>query len=108
MFGIYDRFGYSPQRSISVVVSHTLSASVSDAELDALLAAGDTATLLALASGKPTPQDALPLPPDFTSGQAGGRAGPEPRSPEPLDADFRPREATGDASTNAHESDVLR
>ena len=72
MFGIYDRFGYSPQRSIRVDVSHTLSASVSDAELDALLDAGDTATLLALASGKPTPQDALPLPPDFTSGQAGG------------------------------------
>jgi hypothetical protein len=91
MFGIYDRFGYSPQRSVSVDVSHTLTPSVTDAELDALLAAGDTAGLVALMLGKPAAQTTPPEPPpppDFASDQLGGWAGPGPASPEPLDADF--------------------
>ena len=111
MFGIYDRFGYSPQRSVTVDVTHSLSAGVTDAELDALLAAslaGDPdarATVFALASGKvPTPTTDTPPPSDFTSSQAGGRAGPGPASIELLDADFHPVEDAGDGSANGYES----
>lgn len=87
-------FGMAPTRTVTLDVTHTLSAGVTDAELDALLAAGDTASLLALASGKPLPNASTPpeppRPPDFTSDQLGGRAGPGPTSTEAAHPDPPP------------------
>lgn len=87
-------FGIVPQRAATLTVQHAAPLPVSDAELDALLAAGDMPALLALAAGEPlpprvraavaaaTPPPQTPSPPqDFTSGQPGGRGGRDPSSP---------------------------
>lgn len=106
--GVLARFGMSPQKTINLSLSAPVApASVSDDELDALLAAGDVDALLALASGKPLP---LPggvetvLPGDFTSGQPGGRVVPEPSSPVPPPRKSKPVdhfEGVWKASTSA-------
>jgi hypothetical protein len=124
-FQTLSLFGIAPQRSVTLDVAHTLHTGVSDAELDALLArslAGDDdarATMLALASGKPvpdsTPPPGAPLPPDFTSSQAGGRAGPGPESVEsqdsdfgePQDADYAVRDTAENPSGNGHRDDEI-
>lgn len=56
-FGILDRYGLSPvQRGTLDVTARAVSSSpVTDAELDRLVAAGDVASLLALATGRPVP-----------------------------------------------------
>lgn len=56
-FGILDRYGLSPvQRGTLDVTARAVSSSpVTDAELDALVRAGDVASLLALATGRPVP-----------------------------------------------------
>jgi len=66
-FGILDRYGLSPvTRGTLDVTARAVSASpVTDAELDRLVAAGDVAALLALATGRPVPSATVqPASPD--------------------------------------------
>jgi hypothetical protein len=103
--GIYDRFGFSPQRHVNVeIAERSAIAGVSDAELDALIAAGDMDTLLALASGKPLPTSVPtpPLPRDFPSTQPGGREVSDPPSPRDHDQVVAPVEAAGGVAPNGN------
>lgn len=95
-FGTLATFGITPQRATTLTLQPAPALpAVTDAELEALLAAGDTATLIALAAGKPPPplpaasgiaaHDApYPRPPsqDFSTGQPDGRVGRGPTSSE--------------------------
>jgi hypothetical protein len=81
-FQTLSLFGISPQRHVSIDVSQPAAVSVSDAELDALIAAGDMDTLLALASGRPIPKRPAELPPPQTfraPSRAGGTCRSRPR-----------------------------
>lgn len=89
-FNTLATFGITPQRAATLTVQSAPPVAISDAELDAILASGNTAALLALASGKPLPPSAdavpssaapphpLPPPRDFTASRPGGRAGSGP------------------------------
>jgi hypothetical protein len=78
--------GIKPPQHATLDVQHSVSASLGDIDLTAL-------TLdqkIALAVGRPLPPRPTPAlpppPPDFMSGQAGGRGGPEPPFPVGEDA----------------------
>jgi hypothetical protein len=89
---VYARHGLGPVHHATLTIHTAPPAAYSDAELDAMLARGDMASLLALAAGKAVPGGDAPLaatpPGDFTSGQPGGRGVPEPHPPVPRPADF--------------------
>ncbi len=86
---VYANHGIKPPQHVTLDVRQPAALPYTAAELNAMLAAalasGDTATLLALQSGRlPT----APPPTDFASDQPGGRAVPGPTLPVPGESVF--------------------
>lgn len=78
-FGSLDRHGISPIQQATLEVTHRESAlPVSTEELARLVAAGDITTLLALAAGRPLPEDAAI---ETTAREVVPSAAPRPEQP---------------------------
>jgi hypothetical protein len=102
-FGVLSRFGIAEVKAVDHTIRPQPAAlPYTRADIRALLASGDTATMLALLSGRgwPVPDPASdatappglsPPPPDFRSGQPGGRVVPGPAHPETDDSVFNGR-----------------
>jgi hypothetical protein len=88
-FGVLSRFGIAEVKAVDHTIRDQPAAlPYTRDDIRALLASGDTATMLALLSGRLVP---LPPPPDFTGGQPGGRGALEAPSPVPEESQFNGR-----------------